>query len=818
MRIPVTVAFYLGIHVALLACTGVATASEPVRVVPASVSLTGRFAQQQLVVTGQAEGLSVDWTREASYRSETPSIVVVDESGVVKPVGDGTGTVVIESHGHTLQVAVTVSEIDRQLAVDFERDIQPIFTRTGCNSGACHGKARGQNGFQLSLLGFDTQFDYDALAKEARGRRVFLPVPEQSLLLQKPIGLVPHGGGRRIEAGSPEYSILLHWLQSGMPRSQPNTPQLDRISVSPDEVVMTTGAQQQLIVTAHYSDGSSRDVTRLAAFQSNESAIAAVDEQGLITAGIVTGEAAIMARYMGEITVCTVPVPVAGDVSADVYARLPRQNFIDDLVWEKLERLRITPSEKAPDHKFLRRAFLDIIGRTPTADEARRFLEDSQSDKRERLVDWLLTQPDFADHWANKWADLLRPNPYRVGLKAVMNFDTWIRNSFRKGQPYDEFVRELLTARGGTFRNGAVTLFRDRRAPDELTTITSQLFLGIRLECAKCHHHPFEVWGQDDFYSFAAYFARIGRKGTGLSPPISGSEEIVYTASKGSVKHPLTGEVLEPRPLFGTAPEVTAEEDPRESLAAWITSEDNPYFAQVMVNRVWADLMGLGLVEPVDDLRATNPASNAPLLEALGNRFRDDGFDLKKLIRVITTSYVYGLSSIPNERNVADTRNYSRHYRLRLRAEVLLDAISQITDVDESFDAMPSGSTAKQIWTHRVDSLFLDAFGRPDPNQDPPCERTSDTTIVQTLHLMNSENLFRKVTGNSSRVAKLAESDQTPEQIIEELYLLTYARYPDEEEIKIGRSLFETAETTRRQAAEDLLWALLNTPEFVFKD
>jgi len=363
-----------------------------------------------------------------------------------------------------------------------------------------------------------------------------------------------------------------------------------------------------------------------------------------------------------------------------------------------------------------------------------------------------------------------------------------------------------------------VTLFRDRRSPDELTTITSQLFLGIRLDCAKCHHHPFEVGGQDDFYSFAAYFAKVGRKGRGVSPPISGSEEFVFVSTKGDVKHPLTDEVMEPRPLYGEAPEIVEGSDPRKSLAAWMTSPENASFAKVQVNRVWADLMGRGIVEPVDDLRATNPPTNGPLLEELAQDFIKSGFDNKHLIRRIANSYVYGLSSTPNETNAIDTTNYSRYYRKRLRAEVLLDSIVQITGQPESFDALPAGSSAKEIWTHRVGSLFLDAFGRPDPNQDPPCERTSNTSIVQTLHLMNSERLFDKVTADKSRAAELAASNKTQTEVVQELYLLCYSRQPNSQELEYAVKYLENPEIERRQAVEDLLWALLNTPEFVFKN
>ena len=703
-------------------------------------------------------------------------------------------------------------------ALDFERDVQPILSRFGCNSGPCHGKQGGQNGFQLSLLGFDSDFDHAALVKESRGRRIFLTRPEQSLLLTKPVGSLPHGGGIRIERDSEAYRILHAWIVSGAERAVPGTPLLERIAIRPERGIFSQGDVQPLQVTAFYSDGTTRDVTQMATYQSNETPIAAVDDHGRVTAGTVVGEAAVMARYQGHFAVFTASVPLPGDVPEELYDRLPRNNFIDEFVWSGLKRLGLAASAPAPDHKFLRRVYIDIIGRLPTAEEARTFLDDVSPEKREHLVDHLLGHPEYAEHWANKWADLLRPNPYRVGIKAVLNYDAWIRDAFRRNLPYDEFARELLTAQGSTFRNGNVTLFRDRRSPDELTTIVSQLFLGVRLECAKCHHHPFEVYGQEDFYSFAAYFAKLARKGTGLSPPISGSEEFVFAGDKGEVKHPITGVVLEPRPLFGEAPQIEHGTDPRVALAAWIASPQNPYFGQTMANRVWADLMGRGFVEPVDDLRATNPPVNAPLLEALGQDFAAHRYNIKRLIRTIVLSATYALSSDPHERNLVDTRYFSRHYRQRLRAEVLLDSVTRITGVPESFSAMPPDGQARELWTHRIESLFLDAYGRPDPNQDPPCERSSDATVVQTLHLMNSENLFRKVTSDSGRAAEWAQSDRTPESIVEELYLSIYSRRPSEQELQIGAGLYDNAGSDRRAVTEDLMWALLNTPEFVFKD
>ncbi|WP_417731351.1 DUF1549 domain-containing protein [Rosistilla oblonga] len=719
-----------------------------------------------------------------------------------------------------LALWLTVQNVAAQ-PVSFELEVQPILAARGCSTGPCHGKQNGQNGFQLSLLGFDSNFDYNAIARDARGRRVFPTSPRESLLLLKATGELPHGGGRKMDENSDEYRTLLRWIESGMPRNLPEEPNLDQVTVSPTQKFLKPGESLPLVVTAHYSNGIQQDVTAMAMYQSNESATVAVGDDGVVRAGSLPGEAAIMVRYMNVIATCNVAIPLAGDVPDELYADLPRNNFIDDHVWNKLQSLGITPSAPVDDAKFMRRVYTDIIGRLPTADEATAFLDDPSSTKRLNLIDDLLQRPEYAEHWANKWADLLRPNPYRVGIKAVLNYDLWIRERFRNNMPWDQFVRELLTAQGSTFHNGAVTLFRDRRSPDELTTITTQLFLGIRLECAKCHHHPFEKWSQHDFYSFASYFAGLGRKGRGVSPPISGSEEIVYAAKKGTVKHPTTGESLEPAPLFGTADVGADDKDTRVAMAAWITSPENDYFAQTMANRVWADLMGRGIVEPVDDLRATNPPSNGPLLEALADHFRESGFDIQELIRVIASSAVYSLDSVPNERNVGDTRNFSRRYRQRLRAEVLMDSVAEVTGVEDSFTGMPAGSSAKEIWTHRISSQFLDAFGRPDPNQDPPSERQEQTTVTQTLHLMNSKTMQAKITSDSGRAAELAKSDLTPEQVVRQLYLSTYSRLPDEAETEFGVSLFAGGETdpaTRRDAIQDLMWALLNTPEFMFKD
>ncbi len=700
----------------------------------------------------------------------------------------------------------------------FERDIQPILTRYGCNAGACHGKARGQNGFSLSLLAYDPDADFAAITEEARGRRLFPANPEFSLLLRKASGEVPHGGGKKLPKDDPNYATLKQWIASGTPRTPKTAAKLVGIAVNPREKIMTFGTTVPLQITANYSDGSTEDVTRMSQFQSNDSTYAAVDAFGKIVAGPLPGEAAVMARFQNTFAVCNILIPLPGTVDAKYYETLPRKNFIDGHVWNKLKQLAITPSDPCPDATFHRRAFLDVIGRLPTPTETTAFLKDTDPKKRDTLIDRLLERPEYGDFWANKWADLLRPNPYHAGIKATFNYDSWIRESFRKNKPYDQFVREILTAQGSSFRNGAVVFYRNRRQPDELTTMASQLFLGIRLDCAKCHHHPFEVYSQDDFYSFAAFFARLGHTGQGISAPISGGEETFYVKPTGTVKHPLTDKAMSPRPLLGQDLVIPPEDDPRVVLAKWVTAPENPTFAKVIANRVWADLMGRGIVDPVDDLRATNPPTNGPLLDELAADFRKGGCNMKSLIRRIATSHAYGLNSTPRDRNIGDIRNYSRHYRQRLRAEVLLDAVTDITGVNEKFEAMSPGSRAMESWTVRFDSKFLDSFGRPDPNQDPPCERSSETTVVQALHLMNSPNIQRKITDDNGNAAILAKSDKTPAAIVREIYLLIYCREPSVEETAKCVARFEKKNAIRREATEDLMWALLNTPEFAFND
>lgn len=697
----------------------------------------------------------------------------------------------------------------------FEMDIQPILTARGCNSGPCHGKSRGQNGFELSLFGFDNDMDYDSVIKNARGRRINVAVPSESLLLTKAIGREPHGGGIRLANTDEDYATIIAWIRGGMRRVTADDPTLTKIEIQPDPSNLSPKQDFDLKVIATYSDGNSKDVTRVSAFQSSDPGIVKV-AQGKLTAGEHTGEATIMARFMGNIATWSTAVLKDRTIPESVFDELPRSNKIDEHVFAKLKSLDVLPSEAVDDTRFLRRLYVDAIGRLPRPAEVHEYLADTQPDRKIRWIDRVLDQPEYADFWANKWADLLRPNPYRVGIKATYSLDLWLRESFRKNLPHDEFVRELLTAQGSSWKNGATVFFRDRREPDEITSVVSQLFLGVRLECAKCHQHPFEVYGQSDFYGLAAYFSRIGRKGVGLSPPISGGEEIVFVRANGEVRHPLTKQTLAPKPLQGDPQDVAAGDDPRVALADWLVNPENPYFAKAAANRVWGEVMGMGIVDPIDDFRATNPPSNPELLDYLANYYAETGFDTKKLLKEIFSSEVYGLSSIPNESNVLDYRNFARHYRRRMRAEVLADAVSDVTGVPSGFSGVPIGTRATQLWTYRVQSEFLDAFSRPDANQDPPCERISDTTMSQSLHLMNSNQMQQRLTAEDGNCAKWAK-ESSPEQALKDIYVRIYSRLPEQHEIDALLDELKRQPDQRRWV-EDVVWSMINSPEFSFID
>ena len=794
------------------------------RIFPSEVHLTlGGTPHSVLVTAVHSDGFETDITTQARFIRAAQAPFELGVYGEMRGVKAGQGTLVAQFGGRRAEIAVHVTAPKGSSAgsssdepVSFVRDVLPALSRAGCNAGGCHSKPDGQNGFRLSVFSFDPRADYHEIIKESHGRRIFPSAPELSLFIQKPSGGLPHEGGVRFEPHSPTYDLLVRWLRTGMTYQLDQEPTLTGIQVFPKEQRYRKGASQQLLVLARYSDGTVRDVTRLSAFVPNDKEIVKVTESGRMEIGTLTGQGVVVARYMGYVADSQILVPADHALPEGVLASLPRNNFIDDHAYAVFQRLGILPSDLCTDLEFLRRAKLDTIGVLPTPEEIRQFAADTSPDKRQRFVDRILQDPAYADYWANKWADLLRPNPDRVGVKSIFTLDQWLRESFRQNKPYDQFVKEILVAEGSNHRDGPAVVYRDRREPAELTTMFSQLFLGTRLECARCHHHPNEKWGQEDFYQLAAFFGPVKQKGAGLSPPISAGTETFYFTPGGAVKHPVSGVVMAPRPPEGPDLKYADTEDPRAALAGWLTAPGNPFFARAAVNRLWAAFFGRGLVEPVDDFRISNPCVNPALLSALAQEFVQHGYDLKHLMRTIMASRLYQLSSVPNERNLADTRHFARSYRRRLPAEVLLDAVNDATGIPDSFAAMPPGTRAMQAWSYKIDSHFLDAFGRPNASSDCPCERDLQLSVVQSLHLMNAKGLQGKLSHPEGRARQLAESSRTPAAIVDELYLLTLNRPPTERERKAALEAFAAPGASRQTATEDIFWALLNSAEFVF--
>ncbi|MCB1231356.1 MAG: DUF1553 domain-containing protein [Verrucomicrobiae bacterium] len=718
--------------------------------------------------------------------------------------------------------AMSGPEEGQQPSLSFRNDVLPILSRYGCASGACHAKAGGQNGFHLTVFAFDPEADFREIVHSDRGRRVFPAAPEQSLLILKGTGRIDHEGGEAIKQGSVAEQTLLNWIRQGMPWEVPGEPTIETIAVSPPEERYEKGQTRSVSVTARFSDGSTRDVTSLCEFTSPDTAFATVDEDGHVTAGHTPGEGVIVIRYLDHVDIARVTVPPDRLQPDAAYAALPVNNEIDRYAWERLKSLGILPSELCSDAEFLRRATLDVTGRLPDPEMAKAFLADASPDKRAKLVDTLLSDANaaaYADFWSTKWGDLLRPNTQRVGVKPVYLLDDWIRQRFRENTPWDAFVTELLTAQGSSHEYGPIALWRDKREPADMAEFVSRIFLGVRLDCAKCHHHPSEKWGQDDYYALAAFFGSMKHKGQGISAPISGEPEYWWhqPGQTGTVKHPVTEVVLAPKPPDGPVfDELQDQTDPRAALAGWMTSPDHPQFAKATVNRVWGELFGRGIVHPVDDFRASNPGTNEPLLDWLAADFARDGYDVKNLLSTILNSRLYQLSSLPNETNLADLTHFSRAYRRRLPAEVLLDAVTELTGKPETFQGLPKGATAMQQWNHKLSNDFLDAFGRPDSSADCPCERDRSPSVVQALHLMNSDQFQAKLADAEGWAANLAKSESTETELVDRLYLASLSRPPTEEERKTAIAYFASEGLTRQQAIEDILWSLVNSAAFVF--
>lgn len=779
------------------------------------IAIRSRDARQQLIVTATAaDGTKTDATRDAVWTISDPNVLTIDATGMARPAADGAADVTATVGELKTTVHVNVSGFAEPLPINFRNQVVPIFTKLGCNGGGCHGKSGGQNGFKLSLLGFYPEDDYEFLCKESRGRRIFPAVPAESLLLKKAIGRSPHGGGKRMDDGSYEYNQLVQWIEQGMPYGSETDPSVTAIHCVPDARTMTRNTQQQIAIIATYSDGSTEDVTRMALYEPNEAEMAECSTTGLVSTLDLAGEVAIMARYQGQVTTFRATIPLGADTS-----NMPEPvNLVDFAVFGKLKQLGIPSSDICDDSTFLRRVSLDIAGTLPTDEEVRAFLSDTSADKRNRLIDRLLDSPEYADQFANKWNFILRNHKENgEDTPGTMLFHQWLWNKMYENTPYDQFVREIVTASGDPQINPAVTWYRDVDSTEEQVEDTAQLFLGLRIQCARCHHHPFEKWSQDDYYGMAAFYGRVGKK---VIPNASGNmrdRRVFHNEGVATASNPRSGKALKPTGLGTPAYDIPADSDPRVKLADWMSDPQNPFFAKSLVNRYWKHFFSRGIVEPEDDMRATNPPSNPELLDSLAAHFIQSGFDLKDLVRTICRSKTYQFSALPNDFNANDKQNFSRYYPRRLSAESLYDAFHQVTDTGENFGGMPAGTTALQLADASNATYFLQVFGQPKGDTACECERSTDANLAQSLHLLNGKEIQDKISRGGARTARLAaETERSHEQRIAELYRWVFAREPNAEELDVAVSYIKRHEPNFQGGYEDIVWALINTKEFQF--
>ncbi len=707
--------------------------------------------------------------------------------------------------------------------ISFTNDVVQVLTKAGCNAGVCHAKAgNGQNGFQLSLLGFEPLEDFEHLVKEGRGRRLFSVAPDRSLLLLKASGQIPHGGGVRLDPSSDGFAILRDWIRQGAAFDQETDPKLVSFEIQPPQGTLVRHSEQQLKALAHYSDGRVQDVTQLALYESNDRAMAEVSDRGQVKILDMSGNVAIMVRYQGKVAVFSASVPLG----ASVGNLPPVKNFIDEHLFANLKEIGIPPSPPCDDATFIRRVNLDIAGRLPSDNDVAAFLASNEPDKRDRLVDAILQSSDYADYFANKWTALLK-NRRDDTSDIVSNFafHAWVRDSLLANKPYDQFVRELLAATGTVIGNPPVAWYKRVKEPKQQLEDVAQLFLGVRMQCAQCHHHPFERWSQDDYYSLSAFFSQVGRKPS----PTRGEDLIFHKRGIAVATNMKTGLPLKPAALGDAIPEIVADEDPRLKLADWMSSPTNPFFAKALVNRYWKHFFHRGLIEPEDDIRDTNPPTNPALLAALEKHFITSGFDLKELVRVITRSQSYQLSEVPNKDNVADRQNYSRYYPRRLPAEVLLDAIDRLAGSQTDFANLPSGTRAVALPdnSYNRSSPFLRVFGRPEGESVCECERVQSSSLAQSLHLINSADMKSKLSTPNGRADRLAKADQPAEAKIRELYLAAFSREPQPNEMKTALEYLTEprvdangqpmdVQKANSESFQDLIWALVNTKEFLF--
>lgn len=781
------------------------------QVYPEQVLLDGPRASQHIGVVGTYEGGATwDLSASAIYAVANPEVARIDSRGFVQPLKDGDTTIEVAVGGVKKAIPLNVKNNLKDAPVSFSREIVPILTKAGCNQGACHGAQHGKGGFKLSLLGFDAAFDHAQIVQSAEGRRALPSQPENSILLLKPTLQMEHMGGERFKVGSREYVYLQRWLEDGAPEPSPKDPECGSLEVWPKHRVMVPGETQHIRVAATWKDGLKEDVTATAQFDSLNDGVASVTPEGLVTVK-AKGETHIMIRFAGQATVVQITSPYD---RIEPYPEIPKNNFIDEKLITKWRDLGLVPSPLAKDETFLRRIYLDAIGTLPKQAEVSEFLNDKSPDKRSKWIDKVLDRAEYVDFWAYKWGDLLRINRDFLQDRGMWSFHNWVRGSLRDKKPVDEMVRDIIVAEGSTFTEGPANYYMVAKNPGDWAETTSQLFLGVRIGCAKCHHHPFEKWSQDDYAGMSAFFVRLGTKNS-QEFGLFGREQVVFLKDKGEQSHPRKGGVVQPHPLDG--PVMNDPIDRRVKLADWMTDAKNPFFARNMVNRFWGYLMGRGLVEPLDDLRATNPASNPELLDALAEDFVKHKYDLRHLLRTIMNSRAYQLSSETQAGNRADAQNvhYARFTVHRLGAEQLADGIDFATGTREKYPGLPLGTRAIQLPDTSVKSYLLDVFGRPARQITCECERTTQPNIAQAMHLLNGDFLNKKIADANGRLEKLFKEKKDLSAIVEELYLVTVSRPPRSSEVTralgwIGRA------PTPKEGAQDVLWTLLNSREFLF--
>jgi hypothetical protein len=795
-------------------CGQLCLAAQSLTIQPSNVQLNGPEARQQLIAESTTGRYQDDQTHKAQWTSANPQIATVDAQGVVLPAGDGETTITAAVNGATASVHVAIKNSHAPVTWSFKNQVIPVMTKVGCNQGACHGALAGKNGFKLTLRGYDPEVDYDTLTRQATARRISLADPANSLILLKPTFAIPHGGGQRFKKGSPEYQVISGWISEGTPPPSPKEPDVVGLEVFPKSAVLKAGTEQQLAVRAKYSDGHVEDVTRWVKYSSSNEGVATVDDNGLVKMN-GSGEAAVTLWYSSRVLYSRLTVPYDHQVAASAYEAFPRRNYIDDFVVAKLKSLNIAPSALASDAVFIRRAYLDAAGILPTAEEVENFLADKSPDKRTKLVDQIIKRDEFVDYWAYKWSDLMLVSSKKLRPPEMWSFYDWIHDSVKENKPWDAFVREIFLTSGSTREHGELNYFVLHKNPIDLAENVTEAFLGQRVTCARCHNHPLEKWTQTQYYEFANLFSRVGIK-NGSTP----GDVVVFAKVSGDVNHPRLSRPLPPTPLDGKPIPLDSTIDRRIPVAKWLTSPANPYFARSIVNRVWGNFMGRGLVHPIDDLRATNPASNEELLAALTKDFVQHGYDVQYLIRTIMNSGTYQLSSEANAANQSDDIFYSKYIVKRLPAEVILDAMSQVTGVPTDFKGYPAGTRAMQLPDSQVASQFLTSFGRPARNICDASERTSDPNVAQALHVINGDTLNKKINANDGYAALFLKLGLSERRVVDQIYLSAYSRYPnDQERQSISTALAQSwtdKSDGRRQALEDLLWAMLTSKEFLF--